>query len=358
MSQGWDGTPSGGGWNGASSGGGRDGWASTAAQPPLRRHSQPRHADDVDGESAELGYRVPTGRRPDPSSFDPELTMVSDVVDESSPRRRAAAVDLGIDTYPADDLQPGTRLRVGPRHGSGGRRAEEPAPKSPLRAALGAGGEVIVVLSMALLLSLLIKTFLVQAFFIPSTSMENTLLVGDRVLVSKLTPGVFELHRGDVVVFKDPGGWLTAEQVTPPPDTGGIGGPCATPCRSWAAAAGRRRAPDQASDRGGRRPRQSAATPGPRARQRRPDRRDPLSRPRRRALGQGVRRHRPLRLPLGDGRQPPCRPTPASTGPSTTEWSRSTTSSGRRSSSCGRSTVPVVSGPRPACSRGSPTPVH
>nr|WP_269329650.1 signal peptidase I [Kineosporia babensis] len=64
------------------------------------------------------------------------------------------------------------------------------------------------VLVIALGLSLLIKTFLVQAFFIPSPSMENTLLTGDRVLVSKLTPGPFDLKRGDIVVFKDPGGWL------------------------------------------------------------------------------------------------------------------------------------------------------
>jgi signal peptidase I len=168
---------------------------------------------------------VPAGRRPDPSSFDPELTTVGEALDDGFRRPREAAFDLvGGDEYPVDDLQPGTRLRVGPRHGSGGRRGEERAPKSPLRSAIGAGGEVLVVLSMALLLSLLIKTFLVQAFFIPSTSMENTLLVGDRVLVSKLTPGVFQLHRGDIVVFKDPGGWLTAEQSAPPENAGGVGG--------------------------------------------------------------------------------------------------------------------------------------
>lgn len=60
----------------------------------------------------------------------------------------------------------------------------------------------------ALILSLLIKTFLVQAFYIPSSSMATTLNVGDRVLVSRLVPGPFDLHRGDIVVFKDPGGWL------------------------------------------------------------------------------------------------------------------------------------------------------
>lgn len=63
----------------------------------------------------------------------------------------------------------------------------------------------------ALVLSMLIKTFLVQAFYIPSGSMEDTLAIGDRVLVSKLAPGPLGLHRGDVVVFRDPGGWLPAD---------------------------------------------------------------------------------------------------------------------------------------------------
>ncbi|MCC2309049.1 signal peptidase I [Cellulomonas chengniuliangii] len=68
--------------------------------------------------------------------------------------------------------------------------------------------ETAIILVSAFILSFLVKTFLVQAFFIPSASMEDTLVEGDRVLVSKLTPGPFELHRGDIVVFKDPGGWL------------------------------------------------------------------------------------------------------------------------------------------------------
>ena len=61
---------------------------------------------------------------------------------------------------------------------------------------------------IALVISVLIKTFLVQAFYIPSGSMENTLLVNDRVLVNKLADKPDEIHRGDVVVFRDPGGWL------------------------------------------------------------------------------------------------------------------------------------------------------
>jgi signal peptidase I len=50
--------------------------------------------------------------------------------------------------------------------------------------------------------------FLFQAFFVPSASMENTLLVGDRIIASRISAGVGGVHRGDVVVFQDPGGWL------------------------------------------------------------------------------------------------------------------------------------------------------
>ena len=68
--------------------------------------------------------------------------------------------------------------------------------------------EVVIVLAMALVLSFVVKTFLIQAFFIPSESMEDTLLVGDRVVVSKLSPRFVDIDRGDVVVFDDPGDWL------------------------------------------------------------------------------------------------------------------------------------------------------
>ncbi|MFF7197647.1 signal peptidase I [Streptomyces sp. NPDC093221] len=64
-------------------------------------------------------------------------------------------------------------------------------------------------IGIALVLALLIKTFLVQAFSIPSDSMQHTLERGDRVLVDKLTPWFgSKPSRGEVVVFHDPGGWL------------------------------------------------------------------------------------------------------------------------------------------------------
>ena len=71
--------------------------------------------------------------------------------------------------------------------------------------------ELPVLIFVALALALLIKTFLVQAFFIPSDSMENTLLKGDRVLVNKFASHFGSVKRGQVIVFKDPGGWLPDE---------------------------------------------------------------------------------------------------------------------------------------------------
>lgn len=73
--------------------------------------------------------------------------------------------------------------------------------------------ETAIILVSAIVLSWIVKTFLAQAFFIPSASMHDTLLEGDRVLVNKLAPGPFDLHRGDVVVFADPGGWLGQQTV-------------------------------------------------------------------------------------------------------------------------------------------------
>jgi len=70
------------------------------------------------------------------------------------------------------------------------------------------GRELLLIVGVALILSILVRTFLAQAFFVPSSSMENTLQVQDRILVSKLTTQLAGVHRGEIVVFTDPGGWL------------------------------------------------------------------------------------------------------------------------------------------------------
>lgn len=58
----------------------------------------------------------------------------------------------------------------------------------------------------ALVVAVVIKTFLIQAFYIPSASMENTLQLNDRVMVNKLAYQFGDLQRGDIVVFDDPRG--------------------------------------------------------------------------------------------------------------------------------------------------------
>jgi len=94
------------------------------------------------------------------------------------------------------------------RRGRGGRGERQDPPVGALGVLGAAVKELVIVVGMALVLSFVVKTWLLQAFYIPSGSMENTLRIDDRVIVSKLTPGPIDLRRGDIVVFADPGSWL------------------------------------------------------------------------------------------------------------------------------------------------------
>jgi len=96
--------------------------------------------------------------------------------------------------------------------------AEAPADRRRARRGgiLGFLRDLVVILVVAFLVSFLLKTFLVRSFYIPSVSMEQTLQVDDRILVNQLVPEVVPVKRGDVVVFKDPGGWLYPRGTTPP----------------------------------------------------------------------------------------------------------------------------------------------
>ncbi len=93
---------------------------------------------------------------------------------------------------PIDDPAP---LVDEPTHRSGHRSRS-------LRSAIEWGAVIV----GALVIALVVKVFLIQAFYIPSESMIPTLKVGDRVLVNKLDDGVGGIERGDVIVFDRPGG--------------------------------------------------------------------------------------------------------------------------------------------------------
>jgi signal peptidase I len=75
--------------------------------------------------------------------------------------------------------------------------------------------ELPVLVVFALVLMLLIKTYAIQAFFIPSSSMENTLDIGDKVLVNKLVYHVRSIGRGDIIVFNGDGSWDPATPAGP-----------------------------------------------------------------------------------------------------------------------------------------------
>lgn len=76
--------------------------------------------------------------------------------------------------------------------------------------------ESILLLGVALVLAVILKAFFVQAFYIPSESMEPGLIRNDRILVQKVSYwGDGGPERGDVVVFEDPGGWLEGDTTGP-----------------------------------------------------------------------------------------------------------------------------------------------
>jgi len=117
-----------------------------------------------------------------------------------------------------DPRATGSAADTGPIRSPGGRaarRREEAAKKGSLIR------ELPVLLLIAFVLALLVKTFLVQAFFIPSGSMERTLhgcpgCTGDRVLVNKVPYWFGEPEPGDIVVFEGPESWSPEVDVQEP----------------------------------------------------------------------------------------------------------------------------------------------
>lgn len=118
-----------------------------------------------------------------------------------------------------------------PEASRGAGTADEPAsattgqaPRRHRRPARGGWArELPILLVVAIGLALLIKTFLIQAFYIPSGSMERTLLIGDRVLVNKLVYHLRSVHRGEIVVFNTHGtNFQAASEALSPPPTSGV----------------------------------------------------------------------------------------------------------------------------------------
>ena len=120
-----------------------------------------------------------------------------------------------------DGSAPGTAGARGPG-GTGGTDGAAAAGQRPAKKRSKSRSwwiELPILLVFALVLALIIKTFVVQAFFIPSSSMENTLEIGDKVLVNKMVYDFRAIHRGDIVVFNGEGSWDPMTSQTAPPLT-------------------------------------------------------------------------------------------------------------------------------------------
>jgi len=98
-------------------------------------------------------------------------------------------------------VQHGRHVSLDSRDESWRHRAYEGRKNMPL------WQELPLLLVVAFCLAVLIRTFLFQAFFIPSGSMENTLMIGDRVLVNKIVYDTRQPARGDIVVFRGTDNW-------------------------------------------------------------------------------------------------------------------------------------------------------
>jgi len=91
------------------------------------------------------------------------------------------------------------------------------SPGKGRRRRLGAVQETALLIVIAVVIAIVLKQFFVQAFYIPSGSMEPGLQVDDRILVEKPSYWLSgSPQRGDIVVFSDPGGWLSAEESQGP----------------------------------------------------------------------------------------------------------------------------------------------
>jgi signal peptidase I len=121
---------------------------------------------------------------------------------EAAGRAADQSAALGEDKSGTAKASPGSGA------GAGGHRA---AGKGKRKGKGKSGGrflrELVILIAIALLIAVALKTYAIQAFFIPSGSMENTLEINDRVLVNKIVYHIRGIHRGDIVVFNGDGSW-------------------------------------------------------------------------------------------------------------------------------------------------------
>jgi signal peptidase I len=125
-------------------------------------------------------------------------------------RSEIGSADVGPQPPIGEVATPPVEPPVGVPHPAEDAAAESPRPKGKA-SRKKQGYEWLVLVAASLAVALVVRGFLIQAFYIPSESMVPTLVKNDRVLVNKLSYKLHEVHRGDIVVFKAPPGAATAQ---------------------------------------------------------------------------------------------------------------------------------------------------
>lgn len=171
------------------------GGPATTAPAPLPAEPQPEPAVEASAPEPEPEPSVET---PAP---EPEQAAPEPITEASSPEAASASRLFERPAFDATN-DPGVERMVAEEETStiSVFDDDDDDERSRLRGTI----EWLVVLGSAVVVALLLRAFLFQAFYIPSESMEETLRIDDRVLVNKLSYRLHEVHRGDVVVFRRP----------------------------------------------------------------------------------------------------------------------------------------------------------
>ena len=144
----------------------------------------------------------------------PEVTAAGE---QAEAAEASGAAEAG-GTEPGGAGEPGAGDAAGQAEGGDGGAGGIPTPRPPAprrrRRRRSFWRELPILVAVALLLAVVIKSYALQAFFIPSASMENTLEINDRVLVNKLVYDFRGIHRGDIIVFDGDGSWYPGPAPT------------------------------------------------------------------------------------------------------------------------------------------------
>jgi len=191
----------------------------TQALPGLGSINGPSGPGPGQGQGPGYGHGPGFGGPPGPAgpvrpgSFGGDPRYSGGSLFDSAAAGSARADETRVDLTALDETDPRDRGRRfdGP---GGGDNDGGPRDGKQFKRRRSFWRELPVLIVVALVLALLIKSFVIQAFYIPSASMENTLEIGDRVLISKITYHTRPIHRGDIVVFDGTGSWDIANAPT------------------------------------------------------------------------------------------------------------------------------------------------